>query len=84
MSEIPCPACGAFESRVTDGRPNAKGHFRRRRKCGGCGVKFSTYEISAAEYSNIDPFKVAILVLEEVVKGVQVEINDMRRTNKYD
>ena len=43
-SAIPCPYCGHKGNDVMDARPsgNAK---RRRRKCWGCGLRWTTYEI---------------------------------------
>ncbi|OHV09733.1 transcriptional regulator NrdR [Kushneria phosphatilytica] len=40
-----CPFCGAQETRVTDSRLVAEGdQVRRRRQCGHCGERFTTYE----------------------------------------
>ncbi|OPY57692.1 MAG: Transcriptional repressor NrdR [Pelotomaculum sp. PtaU1.Bin035] len=40
-----CPFCGLSDSRVLDSRPTVEGHsIRRRRECGGCGKRFTTYE----------------------------------------
>jgi len=38
-----CPYCGELETRVIDSRPVGDG-IRRRRKCSGCGARFTTYE----------------------------------------
>ena len=38
-----CPNCGAPNSRVTDSRDTGE-EIRRRRECGECGVRFTTYE----------------------------------------
>jgi len=38
-----CPYCGELETRVVDSRPVGDG-IRRRRKCSGCGARFTTYE----------------------------------------
>ncbi len=46
-SEIPmmCPYCAYADSRVLDSRPTLEGNsIRRRRECGGCGKRFTTYE----------------------------------------
>lgn len=40
-----CPKCGE-ESRVTDSRERMTGIYRRR-KCLGCGYKFSSFEVVA-------------------------------------
>lgn len=40
-----CPFCGFSDSRVLDSRPTVEGNsVRRRRECGGCGKRFTTYE----------------------------------------
>lgn len=40
-----CPFCRLSDSRVLDSRPTVDGDsIRRRRECGGCGKRFTTYE----------------------------------------
>lgn len=40
-----CQFCGFPDSRVLDSRPAEDGNaIRRRRECGGCGRRFTTYE----------------------------------------
>jgi len=40
-----CPYCSFSETRVNDSRPTVDGSaIRRRRECGGCGKRFTTYE----------------------------------------
>ncbi len=40
-----CPFCGFAESQVKDSRPVDDGTaIRRRRQCGGCGARFTTFE----------------------------------------
>ncbi len=42
-----CPFCGQSDSRVMDSRPTSTvggNSIRRRRECGGCGRRFTTYE----------------------------------------
>ncbi|AEF95157.1 Transcriptional repressor nrdR [Desulfotomaculum nigrificans CO-1-SRB] len=40
-----CPFCSFSESRVLDSRPADDGNsIRRRRECGECGKRFTTYE----------------------------------------
>ena len=38
-----CPYCGFSDSKVTDSR-DAEGGIRRRRRCLGCGQRFTTFE----------------------------------------
>lgn len=44
--KVPCPKCGTWDSRVTDGRPSPHG-YRRRRKCKTCQRVFFTLEKAA-------------------------------------
>lgn len=40
-----CPSCGTDDDRVVDSRPTAGGQaIRRRRECGACGARFTTFE----------------------------------------
>ncbi len=40
-----CPFCGFTDSRVLDSRPTVDSDsIRRRRECGDCGKRFTTYE----------------------------------------
>ena len=40
-----CPQCGAPDSQVKDSRPSEEGAaIRRRRVCGACGTRFTTFE----------------------------------------
>ncbi|MGH2654231.1 MAG: transcriptional regulator NrdR [Actinomycetota bacterium] len=40
-----CPWCGRIESKVVDSRPTDDGAaVRRRRQCGSCGRRFTTFE----------------------------------------
>lgn len=40
-----CPSCGGDDDRVVDSRPSPDGEaIRRRRECGACGVRFTTFE----------------------------------------
>lgn len=40
-----CPWCGSVEDRVVDSRPAERDEaIRRRRQCGSCGRRFTTYE----------------------------------------
>lgn len=42
-----CPFCSATDTRVVDSRLGAEGdQVRRRRKCGDCGERFTTYEVA--------------------------------------
>jgi len=39
-----CPHCEAIETKVIDSRNSSNNSVRRRRHCGGCGRRFTTYE----------------------------------------
>ena len=40
-----CPACGVDDDRVVDSRPSPDGDaIRRRRECGACATRFTTFE----------------------------------------
>jgi transcriptional repressor NrdR len=68
-----CPWCGADEDRVVDSRPADGGSaIRRRRECGACGRRYSTYEriedvglVVRKRDDSKDPFR-----REKVVAGV--------------
>lgn len=47
---VPCPNCGSTNSSVTDSRPVPDGRYRRRRCCGNCELRFTTYEQVAPEF----------------------------------
>jgi transcriptional repressor NrdR len=39
-----CPQCEDRETRVVDSRDIDRATIRRRRECGACGIRFTTYE----------------------------------------
>lgn len=39
-----CPFCGKDNTKVIDSRPTDDSAIRRRRQCGACGKRFTTYE----------------------------------------
>ncbi len=39
-----CPECDA-QTEVKDSRPGADNTIRRRRRCAGCHLRFTTYEV---------------------------------------
>ena len=45
MSKLNCPSCDTDSTNVIDSRPTESGTaVRRRRECGDCGTRFTTYE----------------------------------------
>ena len=47
MSLFACPICHGDKTVVTDSRPSEAG-IRRRRRCGNCRNRFTTYEVMDA------------------------------------
>jgi transcriptional regulator NrdR family protein len=47
---LPCPACGEPRCGVTDSRP-VVGTIWRRRQCGACGFRFTTYESTTRPFT---------------------------------
>jgi hypothetical protein len=48
-SATKCPECGG-KSEVKDSRPTESGDIRRRRECGKCGDRWTTYEVHSEDY----------------------------------
>jgi len=46
---ILCPKCSSDKSMVVDSRGTADNSIRRRRLCGACGGRFTSYEIVVGE-----------------------------------
>lgn len=73
-----CPMCGAVETRVIDSRAADQGTaIRRRRACGECGHRFTTYERGAPvlqvrkRNGSIEPFSP-----QKLLKGVEAALAD--------
>lgn len=47
-----CPKCGSVVTNCIDSRPKENGIYRRR-KCLGCGYRYSTQEISVEELKRL-------------------------------
>ena len=70
-----CPYCGHTKNRVVDSRTSREGRaIRRRRQCGQCGERFTTYEALEGRPRSIkkrdgsaEPFDRA-----KLVRGIQV------------
>ena len=86
-----CPFCGDTDNRVVDSREARDGfEIRRRRECGGCGRRFTTYErvddvplLVAKRSGAVEPFERAKLAagIERAASGrldpeVVVEVVD--------
>ena len=48
-----CPVCGA-DSTVIDSRIDPQGRIRRRRKCEDCGFRYTTLEVFADVYKEME------------------------------
>lgn len=51
-----CPSCGGGPAQVVDSRPttlDAEPMIRRRRRCGSCAHRWTTYEISGRLYERL-------------------------------
>lgn len=67
-----CPFCGYSDTKVIDSRPNDL-KKRRRRECGSCGKRFTTYEVVEKPHlmvykrdSSFEPFD-----REKLLKGMR-------------
>jgi transcriptional regulator NrdR family protein len=68
-----CPKCQSDNgSRVIDSRDHPEGEFRRRRHaCGNCGERFTTYEITAAEYDKIKALEIDTAKFDDVIAALR-------------
>lgn len=73
---VPCPQCDGRNSLVTDSRGREKGRTYRRRKCTTCSTKFSTIELSEADFQALlraqaiaDAFAVIVQKVQEPDAG---------------
>src|ERR687888_1283710 len=84
-----CPFCGTDEDRVVDSRPSEDGSaIRRRRACGACGRRFTTFErveeaplLVLKRDGSREQFDLAKLMsgLEKASKNRPIERNDILR-----
>ena len=63
-----CPRCHRGSSSVIDSRDSVSGKCRRRRhECDHCGERFTTYEITAAEYEKIKSIRIDVAQLTTTI-----------------
>jgi hypothetical protein len=75
---VSCDKCGA-ETDVVDSRGNERGRYIiRRRRCTGCGERFSTYEVSAQTYLRFAAVDDALDYLERAGDNVLSALNAIR------
>lgn len=61
-----CPMCGSDDNKVKDSRTIGDGTVRRRRYC-SCGIRFTTYELTAEEYEKMKRLEEIAIKLKEVI-----------------
>lgn len=61
-----CPMCGSDDNKVKDSRTIGDGTVRRRRYC-NCGIRFTTYELTAEEYEKMKQLEEIAIKLKEVI-----------------
>ena len=61
-----CPMCGNDDNCVKDSRITSDGTVRRRRYC-SCGIRFTTYELTADEYEKMKRLEEIAIKLKEVI-----------------
>jgi len=66
-----CPACTAFELRVIESRRKAR-YTRRRKECGGCGHRLTTYELSAEYFEEVRDAKLQLNKIYKVLGSAEV------------
>lgn len=71
-----CRACGHV-TEVKDSRPVGAGEtIRRRRRCTGCGVKVTTFEVVGFRSSDIDAQLAALDVVRVKIVEVLAEVDN--------
>lgn len=71
-----CPECYSPEYGVTDSR-EYKNYRIRRRKCGDCGSKYSTYEVSARLFKAYDAIFKKQSEIRKCAKDIEQNLNDV-------
>ena len=52
---VACPNCGSDKKSIVADTRGGPGYCRRRRRCRGCGLKFTTYEVNKmTNFENLD------------------------------
>lgn len=74
-ASIACP-CGG-KSLVIDSR-GQRGKRRRRYECQTCAECFSTVEITAVEYDNLQAMKINIVAIGEAIRALEKVRNAVR------
>lgn len=70
-----CPHCGFNCGEVVDSR-ETRGTQRRRYECSDCGYRWTTYEISAAEYKGELKIRALQIAVEKANKALERALED--------
>jgi transcriptional regulator NrdR family protein len=71
-----CPKCST-DSAVLDSRPKADGVIKRRRKCKGCGYRWSTVEIIEGRAKLINT-----ALIQETKRAVESSLSCINKLSK--
>lgn len=65
-----CPNCNSTESSVVrSGGVRPDGRIKRRRRCGGCGLRYYTIELAEQKLSAIEKVAAAISSIKSAILG---------------
>ena len=76
-----CPRCKAYGLSITDSRPDGK-TIRRRRKCLNCGYRFTTYEISAEDYTKVKDNEALVTDVVSYLDEFFKKVNERNKQNE--
>ena len=75
-SGLSCPECGSGLMGVVDSRPGS-GTVRRRRRCGDCGFRITTHEVTDFEKRLLDEWVKRIAEVRELVHGLLISLDSL-------
>ena len=64
-----CPNCNSGASSVIRSDVQPDGRMKRRRKCGGCGLRYYTIELAEQKLSAIEKVAAAISSIKSAILG---------------
>lgn len=79
-----CPACGKPRSICTDSRPTSENRIRRRRECGNCGYRWTTFEVLPDELGGTRDRARILLTLREVTEKINSIIDYLAASAELD
>lgn len=62
-----CPACGSENLVVLDSRAHGRHNWRRRRSCGSCGARFTTYELLEDKVLQYELIEMKLATLRKMI-----------------